>query len=127
MSTARISFRREHVFEIRGGRLSSRPDETWSYVDPAGHIHRWVWNHRGGDPPRSQRASLPTCRALEHATFLGQERRRVSYKCAVCGAPVEPGLVDAEGQRYLIDDTEVSYEEFAQRAAQAGMPVALLK
>lgn len=126
VSSARIVMRGGHAFEIREGSTSTRPDETWSYDDPAGHTHRWVWPE-GGDPS-SSRASLPTCHAMQHRTFVnGEELRRVLYECALCRAPVEPGVVHGEGQRYLIDGVEVTYDEFTHRAKKAGMPEGILE
>jgi hypothetical protein len=65
---------------------------------------------------------------MQHTAILnGEEVRRVLYECAVCGAPVEPGVVHGESQRYLIDGVEVTYDEFTHRAKQAGMPDGLLE
>ena len=119
-----------HTFEIQSELIDppspGRPDELWSYVDPAGHRHQWVWpdGRRVYQPNRF--AAIPTCSATQHTTVVnGREVQQLVYQCLCCGAPVNPGRVGGTLRRsYSVNGTVVSEAEFRRLMAEAGLPPA---
>ena len=117
-----------HTFEVRWERLDTplpdRPDEQWSYVDPAGHRHQWEWPDGRRVYQPNEPASLPTCGARPHIEIIaGEEVRQLRYECLRCRAPVNPGRVSVTMRRaYVVDGQEVTEGDFVRLMAEAGLP-----
>ncbi len=91
--------------------ISPRPDPNWVYVDGHGHEHRMydgVWS---------------TLRRVVTSSYwcpdCGDEHEASHWACAVCGEPVQPGMVGpglarefVPGRaRYWLDDVEIGEAE----------------
>ena len=125
MSPARLIIRRGgHTYEVRPGAIDDRPDPAWVFRDPAGHEHRWVW--QGGEGPLTAPASLPSCVSQRTSAPAEAGARITRYTCRLCGATVEPGLVERQVSRYLIDGVEVTQAAFEARATAAGISKLLI-
>lgn len=81
---------------------ATKPDPSWSYVDPAGHFHAWSF---AGDRPKT-----PTLwRYTEHVDCDGScgegacEGYDVEhYRCLICDAPVEPMRILDQGPAVIV-------------------------
>lgn len=127
-----------HTFRIESTPIEvtsiSRPDEHWSYTDPAGHEHFWVVNgERMSTYQPAGRYTLPFIHYVVTAEGIdedGYEFEDGEYRCNLCDAVVEPGTKADEDRQFInglkrcyVDDECVSREEFLRRAREAGLPI----
>ena len=93
--------------------FSPRPDTNWVHVDSRGHEHRM---HDG---------TYPSLRRVVTASYWCPDCGS-HWACAVCGEPVEPGMVGpglvrefVPGRvRYWLDDVEIGEAEALAIAAE---------
>ena len=73
----------------------NEPDPSWSFTDPAGHVHRWVGDWRHSD--------LPTLELIwdDPEDDDSDFPRRSHYECRECRAHVEPATMASPQRRFV--------------------------
>ena len=110
-----------------------RPDETWVFVDAAGHPHFWTFKGERGRyrPDGAELPSLVWVKDGEAYWPDSDEPHDIGhYECRVCGEKVVPRYTADETTIYIkgltsyrIDDELISRDEFIRRAKEDGLPI----
>lgn len=86
-----------------------KADPEWTFVDPAGHFHAWAASTFGAS---DEKPSLPTLRTeaipvlCDGSCGIDSECEGytdIGYRCRICGAEVEPGMLPDDTRLPVLD------------------------